>query len=84
MDKEYLAEKLNSIRNELSHVWGGIFVIGGGAATLLSVSHWTIINMCLFIIGIILTITFINAYIIRKEEMMNMLKEFKEYKNEHK
>jgi len=38
MDNDYIAEKLNSIRNEMSHLWGGAFVTGGGTFTLLSTS----------------------------------------------
>lgn len=81
MDKDYLTEKLNSIRNEMSHIWGGIFVLGGGVATLLSVAHWTTTNIILCLIGILLTVIFTNAYMIRKDELMNMLSEFNEENN---
>lgn len=77
MDENYCSEKFNSIRNEMSHIWGAIFVTGGGVATIFSVSNWTYQNIFLFIVGFIMTVMFVNAYIIRKLELMDMLKKIK-------
>lgn len=31
MDTSYLREKANCLRNEMNHIWGAIFIMGGGA-----------------------------------------------------
>lgn len=76
MEVKYLEEKLNSIRNEMSHIWGGIFVTGGGSVTL-ATTGYDITRLIFIIIGIWLAILFINAYFIRKQELMNILNELK-------
>lgn len=35
MDKIFEVEKLNSIRNEMTHLWGSIFVTAGGTIALI-------------------------------------------------
>lgn len=77
MDNDYLVEKIGAIKNEMSHIWGGVFVTGGGSITLattgLNPLKWTFI-----ILGVLLTILFINAYITKRIELMSSLKELKE------
>lgn len=74
MGINYLSEKLNSIRNEMSHCWGGIFVVGGGTATI-AIMQMSPLKMLLLILGAVLTILLINAYFIRKNELMGVLKQ---------
>lgn len=74
MGINYLSEKLDSIRNEMSHIWGGIFFISGGTATI-AVTEASILKSVLVTIGVILIILFINAYFIRKNELMEALKQ---------
>lgn len=76
-EKEYLTEKLNSIRNEMSHIWGGIFVIGGGTFTLGLTTSYKDEKIILVLLGIFMTILFINAYMIRRDEIKDILKEIK-------
>lgn len=64
-EKEYLVEKLNSIRNEMSHLWGAIFVIGGGTFTF-AVTEMTTLKTIFIALGIPLAILFINAYFFKK------------------
>ena len=33
--QDVIKERLNSIRNEMTHIWGTVFVIGGGSIALL-------------------------------------------------
>lgn len=77
MNSEYLVEKIGAVKNEMSHIWGGVFVTGGGSITLattgLNALKWTFI-----ILGVLLTILFINAYITKRIELMSFLKELKE------
>ena len=42
MDELYNQELLSSIRNEMTHLWGSIFVVGGGSIVLLMNGHTTI------------------------------------------
>lgn len=74
MGINYLSEKLDSIRNEMSHCWGGIFVVGGGTITL-AVTELSPLKILFFVSGLILTVLLVNAYLIRKTELSNVLKQ---------
>lgn len=77
MSKECLIEKIGAIKNEMSHIWGAIFVTGGGAITLM----FTEVNglkLTFIILGFLFAMLFTNAYVIRKQELMNYLKELEE------
>lgn len=76
-EKEYLAEKLNSIRNEMSHCWGAVFVIGGGTFTMGLTTSYKDGKIILVLLGALMTIMFINAYMIRRDEIKDILKEMK-------
>lgn len=73
-DDNYMVEKLNSIRNEMSHLWGGIFITGGGAITLATTGYGNI-KIVFIILGILMSSLFINAYFIRRGELLNILNE---------
>lgn len=77
MNNESLIEKIGAIKNEMSHVWGAAFVLGGGTITLITTGlnnlKWVFV-----ILGALLTILFLNAYAIRRQELMNYLKELEE------
>lgn len=75
MNDIYMTEKLNSIRNEMSHLWGGIFITGGGAITIILTTGWTTLQITFCILGVLMSVLFINAYLIRKQELMNNLSE---------
>ena len=77
MKNKYLIEKLSSIRNEMSHLWGGSFVMGGGAITL-AITSPNILKSALAILGLVMTVLFMNAYFLRKQEILNILNELKQ------
>ena len=80
MDKDYLTEKLNSLRNEMSHIWGGVFVIGGGAITILLTSSRSTLQVIFCIIGFLLAALFVNAYLAKRVNLVNTLNELKDGK----
>lgn len=47
MNNEYLSEKIGALKNEMSHIWGAVFVTGGGSITLattgLNALKWTLL-----------------------------------------
>jgi hypothetical protein len=75
----YLSEKIGAIKNEMSHIWGAIFVTGGGAITI-AVTNFNILTLFLFIVGVVLSVMFLNAYFIRKQELIFNLDRLKEEK----
>lgn len=77
MNNECLIEKIGAIKNELSHIWGGIFILGGGSITLM-ISAVNALRLFFIVAGIFLTMLFINAYAIRRQELMNYLKKLEE------
>lgn len=77
MDEKYITEKLNSIRNEMSHMWGIVFVSVGGAFTLLA-TPWNVYKVTFAIFMLVLTALFINAYFNRRSELLDILKRLKQ------
>lgn len=75
-EKEYLTEKLNSIRNEMSHLWGAVFVTGGGAITLFTTGYRNE-KVVFIILGLIFALIFLNAYIVRRDEVKDILDRIK-------
>lgn len=71
-ENEYLVEKLNSIRNEMSHCWGAAFVTGGGVFTL-AVTEMNLLKLLFIVLGLPLTILFINAYFLRRRDLFYVL-----------
>ncbi|MDD3436236.1 MAG: hypothetical protein PHC64_03680 [Candidatus Gastranaerophilales bacterium] len=61
----------------MSHIWGGIFIMGGGVFTV-ATTDMTILKLLFIVLGIIMTLLFINAYFIRKTELMRILNKLKE------
>jgi len=76
MSNDYTLEKLSSIRSEMSHFWGGIFITGGGASTIISTSL-NDTKVVIATLGVIMMLVFINAYIIRRTELLDILQELK-------
>lgn len=73
----YYTEKLSAIKNETTHLWGAVFVTGGGAFAFLF-SGVNFINIFWGIISIIVTVIIINAYVIRRNEIIRILNLIKE------
>ena len=73
MDNIFEVEKLNSIRNEMTHLWGSVFVTAGGSIDLFLNSS-SLVNYVLGVAGIIISIIMANAYFIRRNEVVKILK----------
>jgi len=82
MKEIVLQEKLNSIRNEMSHLWGAMFIVGGGSLAML-LNGSSVIYYILSFLGIIITLVFFNNYFSRRNELFQMFKELR-VKNEYK
>ena len=65
-------EKLNSIRNEMTHLWTSFFIVGGGSFTLLF-NKPTFGVAGLAFIGLLFACIFFNAYIVRRTELLKLL-----------
>ena len=84
MEEIFEAEKLNCIRNEMTHLWGSIFATSGGVVALV-LSDFSMLKLFFIIFGTLLSLIMINAYFIRRTEIMNILKNMKHYsKKEYK
>lgn len=77
MNKESLIEKIGAIKNEMSHIWGAAFVLGGGTVTLITTGV-DVLKSAFVISGVVLTVLFINAYFIRRQELKRFLKELED------
>lgn len=74
MTNIYEAEKLNSIRNEMTHLWGSIFIVGGGAvAFLINGTHYY--DYYIGTIGLLLALVFAYAYFVRRNEVVRIIKD---------
>lgn len=79
MVKLVLQEKLNCLRNEMTHLWGSVFVVSGGSiATILNKPNFFQCGLAIF--GFILALCFLNAYFIRRTEILHVLEKLKEEK----
>ena len=76
MNEKYLSEKIGIIKNEMSHIWGGIFITGGGSITI-ATTGYTSVKIVLIILGLLMATIFINAYFIRQIELFKILKQLK-------
>lgn len=73
-----MMEKLSALRNEMSHLWGGIFVLGGGVSTIVLTANKGILQIFFCVVGILLVLVFANAYLAKRiaiESILNKLKE---------
>ena len=73
MDNIFEVEKLNSIRNEMTHLWGAIFFVGGGSIALLLNSS-SVLGYILAIVGALLSIILAQAYFVRRNEVVKIVK----------
>lgn len=74
MNEIYINERLNCIRNEMSHLWGTVFVLGGGSIMLIF-NFVNTASIFLAICGLILSLLCLNAYFLRRTEVFIILKE---------
>ena len=83
MDKDFLKEKINSIRSEMNYFWTGILVTFGGAASFCTMEYKNTFTFIFIITGFTMSAIFINAFITRRIELIDILKKLEmEGKNE--
>lgn len=80
MEELYNQELLNSIRNEMTHLWGSIFATSGGVIALL-LGELNLLKIFFVLFGTLLSLVMINAYFIRRTEAMNILRNIKNASN---
>ena len=77
MDENYLKEKLNSIHTEMNHLWTGMLVTFGGMVGFIVFENKTIYSNSFVVLGAVLGLLFLNAYIVRRIELKDILKQIK-------
>ena len=77
MDKDYLKEKLNSIRCEMNYLWTGELVTFGGAFSFSIIENKNIWIYFCIAAGIIIGLLFLNAFTIRRIEIKDIISELK-------
>ena len=70
---DYIKEKLTSIRNEMNHIWSAMFLLGGSSLAILF-NNQSFVNYILSLAGLVFSVLFLNAYFIRRAEIMKYLK----------
>ena len=78
MDTDYLKEKANCLRNEMSHLWTGTFITCGGAIGFSVLEQKNSYIFIYITFGLLLTILFINGYMLRRTQLTQIVKELKE------
>lgn len=78
MDKIFEVEKLNSIRNEMTHLWGSACATIGGAIVLFLSSDANWFYYVIASLGLLVAIIMANAYFIRRNEVVKILKQLEE------
>ena len=78
MNNNYLTEKANCLRNEMNHLWGAMFITGGGAIGFSIVEVKTFLIYFYIILGFFWTIVFFNAYFVKRTELSKILGRLKE------
>ena len=58
----------------MSHLWGSVFIIGGGAITFLCIEP-NLIKVIIGSFGIIFLPVLMNAYFIRRNEIMKIIRD---------
>ncbi len=70
--------KLNSIRNEMTHLWGTACATFGGAVVLFLSSGADWINYVIATAGLIIAIIMANDYFVRRNEVIRILNKLEE------
>lgn len=73
MDTSYLREKANCLRNEMNHIWGAIFIMGGGAIGFSVLQEKNMWIYAFIVTGFFLASVFLNAYMARRIELFKIL-----------
>lgn len=73
MNADYLKEKANCLRNEMNHLWTGMFITSGGAVGFSVLQEKDIWIYCFIVAGFFLASVFLNAYMLRRIELLKIL-----------
>ncbi len=73
MDENYLKEKANCLRNEMNHLWGAMFITGGGAIGFICIEEKNMLIYTFIVLGILFSILFLNAYMLRRHDISKIL-----------
>lgn len=78
MDNIFEVEKLNCIKNEMTHLWGSACATAGGAVVLFLSNEANIFYYIIATAGILISIIMANAYFIRRNEIVKILRQLEE------
>lgn len=76
-DKQRISEKLNCIRNEMTHLWGSVFLILGGSISIIFHNRNSE-GYSIGAIGIVIALVLAYAYFIRREETLRIINKIDE------
>ena len=79
MEKDGLNGRLSCVKNEMTHLWGTSFLMGGGAFSLMLTNH-SFIGYFWGTIGIIAATVFFRAYMIWRDETMKFVEQLRRVK----
>ena len=77
MEENYLKEKANCLRNEMNHIWGAIFIMGGGALGFSIVEEKSTLIYFYIIAGFFWALIFFNSYFVKRTELTKILEKLK-------
>lgn len=80
MEIDSLKEQLGCIKNEMTHLWGTVFLLAGGSFTIIF-NHRTLESFICGGFGILAAMIFGRAYIIRRVETLKIVKKIKDIKD---
>ncbi len=69
---DLIVQKIGIIKNEMSHLWNALIVVTGGTLGLFLVPY-SLKILTLIIIGIIMFFILVNAYILRRNMLFELL-----------
>lgn len=72
-----VSEKLNCIRNEMTHLWGSVFLILGGSISIIFHNR-NFEGYLIGAIGIAIALILAYAYFIRREETLRIINKIDE------
>ena len=80
MEDIFEVEKLNCIRNEMTHLWGTACATLGGSALLFVSSNANSSYYLIGTLGVIIALVLPNSYFVRRNEIMKILKKMENRK----
>lgn len=80
MEDIFEVEKLNCIRNEMTHLWGTAYATLGGSALLFVSSNANSSYYLIGTLGVIIALVMANSNFVRRNEIMKILKKMENRK----